>query len=142
MAASGGSTEKTFTLEIVSPEKLLLSRAVEMAVIPGSEGEIGVLPGHAPMIVTLQGGMIKLYRSGQVTDRLFVGGGFAEITPTQCTVLEYEAVVSNDIELADSQAKLQTAEAEYAAADKSDIVAIDHALDQLQIARSRISASA
>ena len=48
-------------LEIVSPEKLLLSRPVEMVVIPAAEGEMGVLPGHAPMIVLLRGGVIRLY---------------------------------------------------------------------------------
>ena len=48
-------------LEIVSPEKLLLSRPVEMVVLPAYEGEMGVLPGHSPMIVLLRGGMIRLY---------------------------------------------------------------------------------
>ena len=47
----------TFQLELVSPGKLLLSRAVEMAVLPAAEGEMGVLPGHAPMIVALRGGV-------------------------------------------------------------------------------------
>jgi F-type H+-transporting ATPase subunit epsilon len=75
-------------LEIVSPEKLLLSRAVDMVVIPASEGDMGVLPGHTPMIVTLRGGMIALYEGDTVTDRMFVAGGFAEVTPERCTVLQ------------------------------------------------------
>ena len=52
----------TFLLELVSPEKLLLSRQVEMATIPAAEGEMGVLPGHSPMIVTLRGGVIRVRR--------------------------------------------------------------------------------
>ena len=53
------------SVEIVSPEKLLLSRPVDMVVIPAAEGEIGVLPGHAPMIVLLRGGVIRLYEGTQ-----------------------------------------------------------------------------
>ena len=59
-------------LEIVSPEKLLLSRPVDMVVLPASEGDMGVLEGHTPMIVILRGGVIDLYEGDRVTDRLFV----------------------------------------------------------------------
>jgi F-type H+-transporting ATPase subunit epsilon len=74
-------------LEIVSPEKLLLSKPVDMVVIPAAEGEMGVLPQHAPMIVLLQEGVIRLYEGGRVTESLQVSGGFAEVTPTRVTVL-------------------------------------------------------
>ena len=74
-------------LEIVSPEKLVLSRPVDMVVIPAEEGDMGVLGGHAPMIVALRGGAIALYTGDEIGDRLFVSGGFAEITPERCTVL-------------------------------------------------------
>lgn len=74
-------------LEIVSPEKLLLSRPVDMVVIPAAEGEMGVLPQHAPMIVLLQQGVIRLYEGNRVTESLQVSGGFAEVTPTRVTVL-------------------------------------------------------
>ena len=74
-------------LEIVSPEKLLLSRPVDMVVIPAAEGEMGELPQHAPMIVLLQEGVIRLYEGGRVTESLQVSGGFAEVTPTRVTVL-------------------------------------------------------
>ena len=77
----------TLQLELVSPAKLLLSRAVEMATIPAAEGEMGVLPGHSPMIVALRGGVIAVSEGGQVTDRLYVAGGFAEVTPSRVTVL-------------------------------------------------------
>ena len=67
------------SLEIVSPDRLLLSRPVDMVVIPASEGDMGVLEGHAPMIVMLRGGLISLYEGDRVTDTLFVAGGFAEV---------------------------------------------------------------
>ena len=78
-------------LEIVSPEKLLLSRPVDMVVIPAAEGEMGVLPQHAPMIVLLQQGVIRLYEGNRVTESLQVSGGFAEVTPTRVTVLADDA---------------------------------------------------
>ena len=82
---------ETTQFELVSPEKLVLSRAVEMVVVPGSEGYFGVLPRHAPMISTLSAGVIDIYEGGQVVDRIFVAGGFAEVTETRCTVLAEEA---------------------------------------------------
>ena len=79
-------------LEIVSPEKLLLSRPVDMVVIPASEGDMGVLEGHAPDIVMLRGGIIALYEGERITDQMFVAGGFAEVTPERCTVLANEVL--------------------------------------------------
>ncbi len=61
-------------LEIVSPSKLVLSRPVDMVVIPAEEGDMGVLEGHTPMIVMLRGGAISLYAGDQVSERLFVAG--------------------------------------------------------------------
>ena len=78
-------------LEIVSPEKLLLSKAVDMVVIPAAEGEMGVLPNHAPMIVLLNEGDVRLYEGGRVTETLHVSGGFAEVTTTRVTVLAQDA---------------------------------------------------
>jgi F-type H+-transporting ATPase subunit epsilon len=106
----------TFELELVSPEKLLLSRPVEMAVIPAAEGEMGVLPGHAPMIVALRGGIIRVTEGGQVTDRLFVPGGFAEITPTRVTVLADEATPVALLSRASAAERVREAEAAYQAA--------------------------
>ena len=73
--------------ELVSPERLLVSRPVEMVVVPGTEGDMGVLPDHAPLIATVRPGVIAVFENGQVTERIFVGGGFAEITGERCTVL-------------------------------------------------------
>ncbi|MFC7333706.1 ATP synthase F1 subunit epsilon [Rhodocista pekingensis] len=79
--------------ELVSPEKLLISQPVAMVVVPGADGLFGVLPGHAPMIVTVRPGIIDVYGDNQTTvsRRIFVAGGFAEVTDTRCTVLAEEA---------------------------------------------------
>ncbi|MDJ0386555.1 ATP synthase F1 subunit epsilon [Roseomonas sp. E05] len=105
----------SFDLELVSPEKLLLSRPVEMVIIPAAEGEMGVLPGQAPMIVALKGGVIRVQENGQVTERLFVMGGFAEITPARVTVLADEATPVAQLSRAAAATRVQEAEAAYAA---------------------------
>ncbi len=74
-------------LEIVSPDRIVLSKPVEMVVLPGAEGELGVLVDHAPMVVMLQPGTIRVTEDGKVTDEIAVDGGFAEITGARVTVL-------------------------------------------------------
>jgi len=112
----------TFQLELVSPEKLLLSRAVEMVVIPAAEGEMGVLPGHSPMIVTLRGGTIRVTDGGRETDRLFVAGGFAEVTPDRVTILADEAVPVAELSKAEAERRIAGAEAAYAQAAAGESV--------------------
>ena len=128
-------------LEIVSPERLLLSRLVDMVVIPASEGDMGVLGGHTPMIVMLRGGTIDLYEDDRVTDRLFVDGGFAEVTPERCTVLANEAVPLAEVDKMDATRRLTEAEAAYEAADKQDPAVEDEALDRVQAARAMVEAA-
>ena len=80
------------SFELVSPEKLLISEAVDMVVVPGSEGNFGVLPGHAPLISTIRPGVIEIYAGRQVVNRIFIAGGFAEVTPERLTILAEEAM--------------------------------------------------
>jgi F-type H+-transporting ATPase subunit epsilon len=77
--------------ELVSPEKMLLSEPVDMVVVPGTEGNFGVLRGHSPLISTVRPGMIEVYQGETVTERLFVSSGFAEVTAERCTVLADDA---------------------------------------------------
>src|SRR4051794_26322344 len=128
-------------LEVVSPEKLLLSKPVDMVVIPAAEGDLGVLPEHAPMIVMLRGGTIAIHQGGQVTDRLYVAGGFAEITPERCTVLANEAIPVAQVSRQEGERRLTEAEAEYNAADKADVEALDAAMDRMQAARAMVEAA-
>ena len=97
---------ETTQFELVSPERLVLSRDVEMVVVPGSEGYFGVLPRHAPMISTLSAGVIDIYEGGQVVDRIFVAGGFAEVTETRCTVLAEEATPLSEVDVAATEKEL------------------------------------
>ena len=89
----------TVEFELVSPERLLLSEQVAMVVVPGEEGNFGVLPGHAPLISTVRPGVIDVYAGrAEVSSRIFVAGGFAEVTPERCTVLAEEAVPVGEID--------------------------------------------
>jgi F-type H+-transporting ATPase subunit epsilon len=128
-------------LEIVSPERLLMSRPVDMVVIPAEEGEMGVLVKHAPMIVLLRGGVVRLYEGGQVTERLFVSGGFAEITPARVTVLADEAMPIAELSRAEGERRLAAAQVDYERTDKKDIPALDAVMARQQSARAMIEAA-
>ena len=125
-------------LDIVSPTRLLLSRAVDMVVVPAYEGDLAAMPQHAPMITLLRGGVISLYDGGQVTDRFFVGGGFAEITADRCTVLADDVVPVGEMSVADAQVRLAAAEGAWEQVDKQDVAARDEALDRLYSAREEV----
>ena len=86
------------TFELVSPERLLLSTDVEMVVVPGDEGDFGVLAGHAPLVSTVRSGVIDVYESESISDRIFVAGGFAEVLAGRCTVLAEEAINLKEVE--------------------------------------------
>jgi F-type H+-transporting ATPase subunit epsilon len=79
--------------ELVTPERLVLSTEVEMVVVPGTEGNFGVLPGHSPLISTIRPGMIDVYETRPtISQRIFIVSGIAEVTPERCTVLAEEAM--------------------------------------------------
>ncbi|HTV87911.1 MAG TPA: ATP synthase F1 subunit epsilon [Stellaceae bacterium] len=87
--------------ELVTPERLLVSTEVEMVVVPGSEGNFGVLPGHAPFISTVRPGTVDIYDAARaITRRIFVVGGIAEVTPERCTVLADEAMAPDALDRA------------------------------------------
>ena len=91
---------ETTEFELVSPERLLLSRPVTMVIMPGSEGYFGAQPGHAPFIATLRPGVIDVYEGDRIADRIFVAGGVAEVTEERCTVLAEDAVAVGSIDRA------------------------------------------
>ena len=92
--------------ELVSPEKILLSESIDMVVVPGTEGNFGVLPGHAPLISSVRPGLIEVYDGGEVVQRIFVDGGFAEVTPLRCTVLADQATPRSALDRATIEAEL------------------------------------
>ncbi|HYV88042.1 MAG TPA: F0F1 ATP synthase subunit epsilon [Candidatus Polarisedimenticolia bacterium] len=116
--------------ELVSPEKLLVSRAVEMVVVPGSEGDFGALPGHAPLISEIRPGIIAIFEGGQVQERIFVAGGFAEVTNERCTVLAEQAMPLAEIDRVSADSELKNARDDLSDA-KTDM---DRAIAERRIA--------
>jgi len=96
--------------ELVSPERLIVSAEVDMVVVPGTEGNFGVLPGHSPLISTIRPGTIDIYQGGAVAERIFVVSGIAEVTPERCTVLADEAMTPSDLSRTEAERELQTIE--------------------------------
>jgi F-type H+-transporting ATPase subunit epsilon len=107
---------ETTEFELVSPEKLLISQPAEMVVVPGTEGDFGALPRHAPMITGVRPGVIDVYENGKIEKRIFVAGGFAEVTETRITVLAEEAIPVAELTPEGVLARIRAAEAEIAAA--------------------------
>ena len=107
----------SFEFELVSPERLLLSERAEMVVVPGTEGNFGVLPGHSPFASTVRPDVIEVYENNKVKQRIFVGGGFAEVTPERLTVLADEAVPVEKLDRAAIEAAIRQAEQDVADAD-------------------------
>ena len=100
----------TFQFELVAPEKLIFSDDIEFVVVPGAEGDFGVLPGHALLLSTVRPGIIEIHENDKPKERFFVGGGFAEVTPERCTVLSTESVNLAEIDESAARARLDTAE--------------------------------
>lgn len=100
---------QTLKFELVSPEKLLVSKDVTAVAVPGGEGVYGVLPGHAPMVTTIQAGVIETFteEGGHAVDRIFVSGGFAEVSGTRCTVLADEAIPVAQLQRAEIESALR-----------------------------------
>lgn len=100
-----------FNFELVSPERLLSSGQVAMVVVPGVEGDFGVLPGHAPLMSTIRPGAIAIYEadSNTLTRRIFVDGGFAEVSDKGLTILAESAIPVGDIDVAQVAIDLATA---------------------------------
>jgi F-type H+-transporting ATPase subunit epsilon len=109
------------TFELVSPERLLLAVQADMVVVPGSEGDFGVLPGHAPMISTLRPGSIDVYEGDRIVNRIFVAGGFSEVSNDRLTVLAEQATPFDEVDRAALPARIEAARQALAqAGDQED----------------------
>jgi F-type H+-transporting ATPase subunit epsilon len=99
----------TFQLEIVTPEKMVVNESAEEAQIPGKQGYLGILPGHAPLITELAVGEIT-YRAGGTTHHLAVAWGFAEVLPDKVTILAETAERPQEINVKRAQEAKNKAE--------------------------------
>jgi F-type H+-transporting ATPase subunit epsilon len=122
---------ETFELEIVTPEKLVVKDVAEEAQIPGKDGYLGILPGHAPLITELAIGEIS-YKTSGVTKHICVAWGFAEVLPNKVTILAETAERPEEIDTTRAQKAKDRAEKELAAGGTD----LDYDQVQASIARA------
>jgi F-type H+-transporting ATPase subunit epsilon len=132
-------TESKVAYQLVAPERLLASAEVDMVVVPGAEGDFGVLPQHSLLMSVLRPGVIETYEGGQVSQRIFVGGGFAEVNERGCTVLAEEATPVEEID--PEQARRRFSAAQDDLHDASDDVARARSEREIKIAEAQIEAA-
>jgi F-type H+-transporting ATPase subunit epsilon len=126
---------ETFQLEIVTPEKKVVETQAEEAQIPGKNGYLGIMPGHAPLITELSVGEIT-YRENSTQQRLAVAWGFAEVLPDKVTILAETAERPSEIDVERARKAKQRAEQRLASGDPN--VDVARALDALRRAESRL----
>ncbi len=125
--------------ELVSPERLLMSGDVKQVTVPGSEGEFGVLPSHAPVLSTLRPGIIDVVGDDGKQDRIFVRGGFAEVNPAGLTVLAEEAIHMDDLDAEALAQQIRNAEEDVTdATDDAKRQEAQETLDQLKQLQSAL----
>jgi F-type H+-transporting ATPase subunit epsilon len=125
----------TFQLEIVTPEKKVVDTSAEEVQIPGRNGYLGVLPGHAPLITQLAVGEIT-YRTGAEEQRLAVAWGFAEVLPDKVTILAESAERPSEIDV--ERARKAKARAEQRLTSGDTTVDVERSLDALHKAETRL----
>ena len=122
--------------DLVSPEKLLLSQPADMVTVPGTEGYMGVMAGHMPLVSALRAGMIDMKNDG-VDTRFFIRGGFAEINATQITVLAEEAIPMTELDLAVLDQRIKDAQDdEIAAKTDAERLKAGQMVDDLKLVRA------
>lgn len=106
--------------ELVSPERVLVSQDADMVIVPGMAGDFGVLAGHQPLISSLRPGIVEVHDEGAETRRIFVDGGFAEVTGDRCAVLAEDAAPLEDLNRSDIEGRIKDTEEDLAEA-KEDL---------------------
>ncbi|MBK6895354.1 MAG: ATP synthase F1 subunit epsilon [Alphaproteobacteria bacterium] len=131
---------RTIHFDLVSPEKKLVSEDVHMAVIPGDEGVFGVMAGHCSLVASLSPGVVKLYKDDKGTARkIFIAGGFADVTAAKCSILAEEAIPVEELDSPKLTQQLKDLREDLGLAkDKADQRRIK---SQIKLVEAKISAA-
>jgi len=97
--------DEKLNLEVVSPEKLVMSKSVDMVTISGTEGDFGILPGHAAIISSVRPGLLEI-ESDKEIEKMFISGGFIEVLNDKVSILATEVILSNDINISECAEKI------------------------------------
>src|SRR5690606_27340080 len=137
--ADSAAAANLIHFELVSPEKKLVSEPVRMAVVPGEEGEFGAQAGHMSLLASLRPGVIALYREGEAApQRIFITGGFADVTAEICTVLAEEAVDVKDLDRASIEQELKNLNEDLGMA--KDEKEKNYVLAKMKLAQAKLQA--
>jgi F-type H+-transporting ATPase subunit epsilon len=130
-------------LEIVTPEARVYADTVETVVIPTVEGEIGILPGHIPLLTQVEAGELRVAKNGK-TELLAVGNGFAEIDGDRVSILTESAITEEKIDEAAAEKAMQRAQEALRSKDSLDAAEVEHfesivrsAIAQIELKRRR-----
>ena len=126
------------TLEVVTPDRSVLSEEVQIVVAPGEYGEFGVLIGHTSFLATLKTGMVRYKDAGGSERLVFVSGGFSEVLPNKVTILAESAERRRDIDVERARAAMKRAEERLAEASRREDIDFRRAQVALQRAIIRI----
>jgi F-type H+-transporting ATPase subunit epsilon len=131
----------TFQFELVSPEKILVSAEAKMVIVPGEEGDFGVLAQHAPLLSAIRPGVVSITPASGEERKIFVAGGFADVTPSLLSLLAEEAVDVKDIDKSKLEQDLKNLEDDLGFA-KDDAVKTTALKGQIEVAKAKLFAAA
>ncbi len=128
------------SFELVAPERVLAGAEADMVVLPGEDGDFGVLAEHAPLVSLLRSGTIRIYQGDEIERQVFVAGGFAEISPKGLIVLAEAAEPLDEIKPDEARQRLKDAEEDLNDAKDPDDLERERLEKHVAIARARVEA--
>lgn len=134
---------KTFNFELVSPDRVLVSEPAWQVVIPGEEGYFGVRAGHTSLIAAVKPGVVEVTKKeGGAPEKIFIAGGFADVTAKHCTILAEQAVNVNELDAAKIESEIaHLAEQAKIAANATDKALAEKRLELAQIKLKAVKAA-
>ncbi len=133
--------DNTFDFELVSPEVKLMSEKAWQVTIPGEEGDFGVRALHSALVSTIRPGVVEIIsKQGDAPVRIFIAGGFADVTARNCTILAEEATMVSDFNADDIKSEI--ADLEKKLSDAKDNIEIARYTKQLSLSKAKLNAIA
>jgi len=139
--AEAAAASTSFKFELVSPERVLLSEEVKMVTVPGEEGDFGVLARHAPLLSSIRPGVVSVTGLDGAIRKIFVAGGFADVSPELLSVLAEEAIDVTDLNKAELEGQLKGLEDDLGFA-KDDALKTAQIRNQITLTTAKIQAAA
>ena len=125
--------ENTISFDLVSPENLIFSDNVNMIIVPGKEGDIGVLPKHSSLLSSLRPGRLMIYNNKQLIKNFFISGGFVEINPEKCIVLAEEVSEMSSLDKATIETLIKKLENEKNSESKQEYLIAKSKIQALEL---------